>query len=169
MDASKIIDEKIASLQDWRGEQLELIRKTIRQVAPHIIEEWKWMGTPAWNHNGIVCIANAHKKVVKITFGKGAQLPDPQRVFNNGLSGKAWRAIDLAEGDKLNVQGFKGLVRAAMALNDAKPAGRKASKGATSVTAKKSSPKASTKAPAAEKKAAAKKAPVAKKKAAKKK
>jgi hypothetical protein len=160
MDASKIIDEKIASLQDWRGEQLALIRKTIRQVAPQIVEEWKWMGTPVWNHNGIVCIANAHKTVVKITFWKGAQLPDPKRLFNNGLTGNTWRAIDLAQGDKLDVQGFKGLVRAAMALNDAKPAGRKASKGPAGVTAKKKA--APKKAPAAKKKATAKKTPAKK-------
>jgi hypothetical protein len=165
MDASKIIDEKLASLQDWRGEQLKLIRKTIRQVAPQIVEEWKWMGTPVWNHNGIVCIANPHKSVVKITFWKGARLPDPKRLFNNGLTGNAWRAIDLAQGDKLDVEGFKGLVRAAMALNDAKPAGRKASKGPAGVTAKKKT--ASRNVPVAKKTAVAKKAPAAKKKAAK--
>ena len=137
MDASKIIDKKIASLRDWRGEQLKIIRKAVRQVNPDIVEEWKWMGTPVWNHNGIICIANAHKSVVKITFWKGAQLPDPKRLFNNGLKGGAWRAIDLAEGDKLAIEGFKGLVRAAIKLNADKPAGRKAAAGAASVTAQK--------------------------------
>jgi hypothetical protein len=170
MDASKIIDEKLASLGDWRGEQLKLIRKTIRQVDPQIVEEWKWMGTPVWNHNGIVCIANAHKTVVKITFHKGAQLADPKRLFNNGLGGGKWRSIDLADGDKLDLEGFKGLVRAAIALNDEKPAGRKATAGAAGVTAKKKAKKAPAKQkPAAKKAPVAKPAPTAKKKLAKKK
>jgi hypothetical protein len=162
MDASKIIDEKIASIRDWRGERMKAIRAAIRAVDPQIVEEWKWMGTPVWNHNGIVCIANAHKQVVKVTFHKGAQLADPQKLFNNGLGGNKWRAIDYAEGDPFNAEGFKGLVRAAIALNGEKPAGRKAAPGASAVTAKK---KASAKAKPASKKApATKKAPAAAKK-----
>src|SRR5450432_930423 len=112
--ASKLIDQKIASLSDWRGELLQSLRQLIHEVDPSIVEEWKWMGTPVWNHNGIICIANAHKNVVKITFSKGAKLPDPQRVFNAGLGGNAWRAVDLSEGDTLNAEGLKGLVRAAI-------------------------------------------------------
>jgi hypothetical protein len=172
MDASKIIDQKLASLTDWRGEKMKAIRKLIREVDPDIVEEWKWMGTPVWNHDGIVCLANAHKNVVKITFHKGAKLPDPQRVFNAGLGGNVWRAIDLFEGDTLNAEGFKGLVRAAIALNGEKPAGRRAG-GASSVTAKKKgAKKPAAKKPAAKKPAAKKpaaKKPAAKKPAAKKK
>ena len=135
MDASKLIDQKIASLADWRGDFLKTIRKLIHEVDPGIVEEWKWMGTPVWSHDGIVCLANAHKEKVKVTFSKGAKLKDPQRVFNAELEGNAWRAIDLAQGDTLNAPGFKGLVGAAIALNGQKPAARKADKK-SSVTAK---------------------------------
>ena len=166
MDASKIIDEKLTSLKDWRGALMKAIRKTILEVDSKIVEEWKWMGTPVWNLNGILCLANAHKQVVKVTFHKGAQLADPQRLFNNGLDGNKWRSIDFSEGDSLNIDGFKGLVRAAIAANNQKPAGRKAAAGASSITAKKKS--GAKKAPVAKKKPA-KKAPVAKKKPAKKK
>src|SRR5580693_4073995 len=154
MDASKIIDQKIDSLSDWRGELLRSLRQLIHEVDPTIVEEWKWMGTPVWNHDGIVCLANAHAHKVKITFPKGAKLPDPQRVFNAELAGNAWRAIDLAEGDALNTDGVKGLVRAAIALNGAKPAARKPDVVATvstktpgpkKVTAKKIAKKASAK------------------------
>jgi hypothetical protein len=126
MDASKQIDQKIASLSDWRGERLAALRKLIHEVDPTIVEEWKWMGTPVWNHDGIVCLANAHKTKVKVTFPKGAKLPDPKHVFNAELEGNAWRAIDWFDGDAINVEGLKGLVRAAIALNGAKPAARKA-------------------------------------------
>ena len=135
MDASKLIDQKIASLPDWRGERLQAIRELIHRVDPGIIEEWKWMGTPVWNHDGIVCCADAHAHVVKMTFIKGAKLKDPQRVFNAELAGNARRAIKWSQGDALNVAGLKGLVRQAIALNQEKPAARKAG-GASSVTAK---------------------------------
>jgi hypothetical protein len=147
MDASKLIDKKIASLSDWRGELLRSLRKLIHEVDPTIVEEWKWMGTPVWNRDGIVCLANAHNHHVKVTFPKGAKLPDPQRVFNAELAGNAWRAIDLLQGDAINVEGFRGLVRAAIALNGAKPAARKP--GTRQATAKKK--------PAAKKQRAAKK------------
>ncbi len=165
MDASKIIDQKLASIKDWRGALMKTIRSAILQVDSKIVEEWKWMGTPVWNLNGILCLANAHKQVVKVTFHKGAQLADPQRIFNNGLDGGKWRSIDFSEGDSVNVEGLKGLVRAAIAANNEKPAGRKAAAGASSVTAKKKSAKKPTtkKAPVAKKAPAAKKAPVAKK------
>ncbi len=159
MDASKIIDRKIALLPDWRGELLRALRQLIHEVDPTIVEEWKWMGTPVWNHDGIVCLANAHSDKVKVTFPKGAQLPDPQRVFNAELKGNAWRAIDLAQGDALNVAGLKGLVRAAIALNGVKPAARKAG-SKSGVTAK---------ARAGKRKPAPRKAPARKKPAAKKK
>jgi hypothetical protein len=165
MDASKIIDQKIDSLSDWRGELLRSLRQAIHDVDPTIVEEWKWMGTPVWNHDGIVCLANAHTQKVKITFPKGANLPDPQRVFNAELEGNAWRAIDLAQGDTLNTDGLKGLVRAAIALNGAKPAARKpdavSSVSAKRPGAKKIAKKASTKKIA--KKASAKKKPAPKK------
>jgi hypothetical protein len=135
MDASKIIDQKIASLSDWRGEKMKAIRKLIHEVDPEIVEEWKWMGTPVWNHDGIICCANAHTHAVKMTFLKGAKLKDPQRIFNAELEGNARRAINWSQGDALNVEGVKGLVRAAIALNKEKPAARKAG-GASSVTAK---------------------------------
>jgi hypothetical protein len=125
MNASKLIDQKLASLADWRGDLIRSLRRLIHEVDPTIVEEWKWMGTPVWNHDGIVCLANAHKQVVKVTFPKGAKLPDPKRVFNAGLGGNAWRAIDWSQGDTIHVEGLKGLVRAAIALNGTKPAARK--------------------------------------------
>jgi len=166
MDASKVIDQKIASLGDWRGELLRSLRQLIHEVEPSIVEEWKWMGTPVWNRDGIVCLANAHKSKVKVTFPKGAKLPDPQRVFNAELEGKAWRAIDWAEGDTINVDGLKGLVRAAIALNRTKPAARKPD-AVSSVSAKKrGTPQAGAKKqPAAKKKTAASRAPAKKKRA----
>lgn len=135
MDASKLIDQKLAALSDWRGELIRFLRQLIHEVDPTIIEEWKWMGTPTWNHDGIVCLANAHKFVVKVTFPKGAKLADPQRVFNAGLGGNAWRAIDWSQGDTINVDGVKGLIRAAIAINSAMPAARKPD-AVTSVSAK---------------------------------
>jgi hypothetical protein len=164
MDASKLIDKKIASLHDWRGELLRSLRQLIHEVDPTIVEEWKWMGTPVWNRDGIVCLANAHAHHVKVTFPKGAKLPDPHRVFNAELEGNAWRAIDLSQGDALNVDGLKGLVGAAIALNRTKPAARKPV-ATSSVGAKKPGAKQA----AAKKKPAPKKAPVKKKLAAKKK
>ena len=135
MDASKLIDDKIAALADWRGELIRTLRKLIHEVDPAVIEEWKWMGTPTWNHDGILCLANAHKSVVKVTFPKGAKLPDPQRVFNAGLGGNAWRAIDWPQGSTINAEGVKGLIRAAIALNGTMPAARKPD-AVTSISAK---------------------------------
>ena len=136
MDASKHIDKKIDSLKDWRGGMLRSVRKLVLEVDPTIVEEWKWMGTPVWNKSGILCIANAHKTVVKMTFPNGAQLPDPQKVFNAALEGGKWRAIDWSEGDTINVAGLKDLVRAAIAFNAARPAARKPD-AKSSVSAKK--------------------------------
>ena len=120
VDASKLIDQKIASLTDWRGRTLANIRKIIRDTDPDIIEEWKWMGTSVWSHNGILCLANPHKDKVKLTFLQGARLPDPTKFFNNGLEGNKWRATDFYEGNEINEPALKDLIHAAIAYNAAK-------------------------------------------------
>ncbi|HEX5748501.1 MAG TPA: DUF1801 domain-containing protein [Archangium sp.] len=121
MSASARIDQRIASLGDWRGARLAEIRKLIHEVDPEVVEDWKWMGTPVWSHEGMYVLANPHKDKVKITFFHGAQLPDPQKLFNAGLEGGKWRAIDLREGDKLDTPALKALLRAAVAYNTAHP------------------------------------------------
>jgi len=115
--ASQRIDRRIAELGDWRGEMLGRIRALIKEVDPEIVEEWKWMGTPVWEHDGIVCTGETYKKVVKMTFAKGAFLNDPARLFNSSLEGNVRRAIDIHEGEKVNVRALKTLIRAAVALN----------------------------------------------------
>ena len=120
MNPSERIDQLIAGLTDWRGKTLASIRKIILEVDREIIEEWKWMGSPVWSHDGMIAVANAHKDKVKITFSHGASLPDPDKLFNAGLGGNAWRAIDLFEGDKINERALKTLVRAAVAYNQIK-------------------------------------------------
>ncbi|MHB1908771.1 MAG: DUF1801 domain-containing protein [Nitrososphaerales archaeon] len=120
MDASERIDKEIADLGDWRGEMLANIRKLIREVDPAVVEEWKWMGTPTWSDNGIVCIANAHKDKVKLTFSEGASLRDPDKLFNSMLKGNKWRAIDFYRNDKIRASPLKDLVRLAVAHNRAK-------------------------------------------------
>jgi hypothetical protein len=117
MNPSERIDALIAGLTDWRGETLAAIRKTILEADRKIIEEWKWMGSPVWSHDGIIVVGNAHKDKVKLTFAHGASLPDPDKLFNNGLGGKTWRAIDLFEGDKIDKRALKDLVRAAADFN----------------------------------------------------
>jgi hypothetical protein len=117
MSASKRIDKKIADLGDWRGERLAGIRKLIHEVDPEVVEEWKWMGTPVWSHQGMYALANAHKDKVKLTFFHGAELPDPKKLFNAGLTGNKWRAIDFREGDEINKPALKALLRAAVAYN----------------------------------------------------
>ena len=119
MNPSEQIDKKIAELADWRGDVLAKLRKIIHHADPDVIEEWKWMGTPTWSHDGIFAIANAHKDKVKMTFSHGASLPDPEKFFNAGLEGNQWRAIDLYEGDKINERALKNLIRSAIALNTA--------------------------------------------------
>jgi len=118
--ASALIDEMIAELTDWRGKTLASIRKSILDADPEIIEEWKWMGSPVWSRDGIIAVGNAHKDKVKLTFAHGASLPDPDKLFNAGLGGNQWRAIDLFEGDKINERALKNLVRAAVEYNQAK-------------------------------------------------
>ncbi len=118
--ASALIDELIAKLTGWRGKTLASIRKSILEAAPEIIEEWKWMGSPVWSRDGMIAVGNAHKDKVKLTFSHGANLPDPDKLFNAGLGGNAWRAIDLYEGDKINERALKNLVRAAVEYNQIK-------------------------------------------------
>src|SRR5207249_11557961 len=128
MNPSERIDELIAKLTDWRGKTLANIRKSILEADRKIIEEWKWMGSPVWSRDGIIAVGNAHKDKVKLTFSHGASLPYPDRLFNAGLGGNAWRAIDLFEGDKINVRALKNLIRAAVEYNQIKLK-RKASAG----------------------------------------
>jgi hypothetical protein len=115
--ASELISKKIAELGDWRGETLGRIRKLIKETDPDVIEEWKWRGTPVWSHDGIICTGESYKKVVKLTFAKGASLKDPTRLFNASLDGNVRRAIDIHEGEKVDEAAFKALVRQAIALN----------------------------------------------------
>lgn len=117
MSASKRIDKKIADLGDWRGERLAEIRKLIHEVDPEVVEEWKWMGTPVWSHEGMYALANAHKDKVKLTFFHGAELPDPKKLFNASLDGNKWRAIDFREGDKIDKPALKALLREVVAYN----------------------------------------------------
>jgi hypothetical protein len=115
--ASQLISNRIAELGDWRGEMLGRIRALIKAVDPDVREEWKWMGTPVWSHDGIICTGETYKKVVKMTFAKGAFLDDPSGLFNSSLDGNMRRAIDIQEGEKIKVPALKALVRAAIALN----------------------------------------------------
>ncbi len=117
--ASARIDEKIIELGDWRGETLSKMRKLIKQADPDVVEEWKWMGTPVWSHYGIICTGESYKKVVKLTFAKGASLTDSGRLFNSSLDGNVRRAIDIHEGEAVDEAAFKALVRQAVALNRA--------------------------------------------------
>lgn len=123
---SERIDELIAGLTDWRGETLGRLRKIILAADPAIIEEWKWMGSPCWSHDGLICVGNAHKDKVKLTFAQGASLPDPEKIFNAGLGGNRWRAIDLHEGDKINERALKNMIRAGAAFNGAGRKGKSA-------------------------------------------
>jgi len=115
--ASALIDERIASLPDWRGETLARVRALIHEADPDVVEEWKWMGTPVWSHDGIICTGESYKQVVKLTFLKGASLKDPSRLFNSSLDGNARRAIDIHEGDRIDAAKFKALIREAITLN----------------------------------------------------
>jgi hypothetical protein len=115
--ASELISKRIAELGDWRGKTLGRMRKLIQAADPDVFEEWKWMGTPVWSHDGIICTGESYKKVVKLTFAKGASLEDPARLFNSSLDGKVRRAIDIHEGEEVDESAFKALVREAVALN----------------------------------------------------
>src|SRR5499426_1948302 len=115
--AAELITKRIAELGDWRGKTLGRMRKLIKQADPDVIEEWKWMGTPVWSHDGIICTGESYKKVVKMTFAKGASLKDPSRLFNSSIDGNVRRAIDIHEGEEVDESAFKALVRQAVALN----------------------------------------------------
>jgi len=114
--ASELIDERITELGDWRGKALSRVRKLIHDADPHVVEEWKWMN-PVWSHDGIICTGESYKSAVKLTFPKGASLPDPAGLFNSSLDGNTRRAIDIREGEELDADAFQKLVRAAAALN----------------------------------------------------
>jgi hypothetical protein len=124
--ASGLIDRKIAELGDWRGEVLARMRRLIREADPEVVEEWKWMGTPVWSHDGILCTGESYKSVVKLTFAKGASLDDPSRLFNASLEGNTRRAIDIHEGEEVDANAFKALILAAIALNGAKAKAKRA-------------------------------------------
>jgi hypothetical protein len=120
MNPSERIDQLIAKITDWRGKTFASIRNTILEADREISEEWKWMGSPVWSRDGIIAVGNAHKDKVKLTFTHGADLPDPDKLFNAGLGGKVWRAIDVFEGDKIDARALKNLIRAAVAYNQVK-------------------------------------------------
>ena len=117
--ASELISKRIAELGDWRGKTLGRMRKLIWQADPDVVEEWKWMGTPVWSHDGIICTGESYKSVVKLTFAKGASLKDPKKLFNASLDGNMRRAIDIHEGEEVGATAFKALIRQAVAFNSA--------------------------------------------------
>jgi len=114
---SELIDRRIAELGDWRGAALSRMRRLIKEADPDVVEEWKWMGTPVWSHDGIICTGESYKSIVKLTFAKGASLKDPAKLFNSSLDGNVRRAIDIHEGEEVDASAFTALVRAAVALN----------------------------------------------------
>jgi len=118
--ASELIDGRIEELGDWRGEMLGRLRALIKEADPEVTEEWKWRGVPVWEDAGMICTGETYKAVVKLTFAKGAALPDPARLFNSSLEGNTRRAIDFREGEEINAEALKALVRAAVALNKSK-------------------------------------------------
>lgn len=120
MNPSERIDQMIAEIADWRGETFAIVRKTILATDPEIIEEWKWMGSPVWSRDGMIAVGNAHKGKVKLTFAHGANLPDPDKLFNAELEGNARRALDFFEGDKVDERALKNLIRAAIDYNQTK-------------------------------------------------
>ncbi len=120
--ASQRISARIAQLGDWRGETLARMRKLIKEADPAVVEEWKWMGTPVWSHDGIICTGESYKSIVKLTFAKGASLKDPDRLFNASLDGKVRRAIDIREHDAIDATAFKAMIRQAVTLNSSAPA-----------------------------------------------
>ena len=124
LDASELISKRIAELKDWRGKALARMRKLIKEADPDAIEEWKWMGTPIWSHDGIICTGESYKNYIKLTFAKGASLKDPTGLFNSSLEGNVRRAIDIHEGEDVDESAFKTLVREAVALNGTSKAKR---------------------------------------------
>jgi hypothetical protein len=122
---SRLIDARIKELGDWRGAMLGRLRALVREADPEVVEEWKWRGVPVWSHDGIISTGETYKNVVKMTFAKGAALPDPSRLFNSSLDGNTRRAIDFHEGDKIDAKALKALVRAAVTLNQTRPRRRR--------------------------------------------
>jgi hypothetical protein len=120
---SELIDARIEELGDWRGEMLSRLRALIKEADPEVVEEWKWRGTPVWSHDGLICTGETYKNVVKMTFAKGASLEDPSGLFNSSLEGNVRRAIDFHEGEKLDEEALKALIRAAVALNESSARG----------------------------------------------
>src|ERR1700746_2650530 len=118
--ASELISKRIAELGDWRGKTLSRMRKLVKEAEPDVVEEWKWMGTPVWSHDGILCTGESYKNVVKLTFAKGASLKDPARLFNSSLEGNTRRAIDIHEGEKVYASAYKTLVRQAVGFNSSR-------------------------------------------------
>jgi hypothetical protein len=118
---SQLIDGRIKELGDWRGEMLGRLRALIKETDPDVVEEWKWRGVPVWSHDGLICTGETYKSVVKMTFAKGAALDDPSRLFNASLEGNTRRAIDFHEGDEIDEEALKALIRAAVSLNKSKP------------------------------------------------
>src|SRR5438067_9933750 len=114
---SQLIDARIKELGDWRGKMLSRLRALVKEADPEVVEEWKWRGVPVWSHDGLICTGETYKNVVKLTFSKGASLEDPSRLFNSSLEGNTRRAIDIHEGDEMDEDAFKKLIRAAAALN----------------------------------------------------
>ena len=129
--ASKLISERIAQLGDWRGATLARMRALIQEADPEVLEEWKWMGTPVWAHDGGICTGETYKAVVKLTFHKGASLKDPAKLFNSSMDGNVRRAIDIHEGEEVNAKAFKALIREAIALNTSTKASKTAKKKST--------------------------------------
>jgi hypothetical protein len=128
LSASQLISKRITELADWRGKTLERMRELIKQADPGVVEEWKWMGTPVWSHDGIICTGESYKSVVKLTFAKGASLKDPKGLFNASLEGNTRRAIDIREGAAIDAVAFKALIREAIAVNRAKSTAKKKAK-----------------------------------------
>jgi hypothetical protein len=118
---SQLIDARISELGDWRGEMLSRLRSLVKEADPEVVEDWKWRGVPVWSHEGLICTGETYKNVVKMTFAKGAALKDPSGLFNSSLEGNTRRAIDFHEGEKIDEEALKTLVRAAVTLNESKP------------------------------------------------
>jgi hypothetical protein len=129
--AAKLIDGRIKELKDWRGETLARVRELILEADPEVVEEWKWRGVPVWSHDGIICTGETYKALVKMTFARGAALPDPANLFNSSLEGNTRRAIDWHEGDKINEKALKTLIRAAVTANQTARAKTKPKRKAT--------------------------------------
>jgi hypothetical protein len=140
--AAELISARIAELGDWRGDTLARMRKLIHEADPAVVETWKWMGTPVWEHEGIICTGESYKKAVKLTFAKGASLKDPRKLFNSSLDGNLRRALDIHEGETVDATAFKALVREAVALNSAGKAAKKAVKKVAKKETKKATKKA---------------------------